>query len=161
MDVKKLRECGLAALVMSLAVGCGGDSSAPGASSNYEGGSGESAPAEVPMMTMGNTSATEEAGPGAPPPDGLAPSSETVTLKGFDKDEKGAPLPVQSALQQVVDTYQRLRPTSSEEEGQPMWPMLTNVNQLVQVGLVRAIPPAPAGKQWSIDKDYRVQAVSQ
>lgn len=97
------------------------------------------------------------------PPDGMAPPPGTVggperpadnDLLGFAKEsDSGKDLPVTVALQNACEAYLRLRPTSSQEEGQPQWPPLTNVNLLVRVGLIRGVPAPPAGKQWHIEKN--------
>ena len=112
------------------------------------------------MMVVSAPEAEGDAG--APPPDGMAPdpsSPQTSPLRSYAKDEKGQAVPVQLALQNVVEAYLRLQPTSSQEDGQEPWPRLTNVVQLAQVGLIRSVPPAPAGKKWQISSDYRVQIV--
>ena len=151
---------GAVGIVGALAlVGCGGGAEDPG---KYD--ESTPPPEEVPMMTLdqGDDAAATPAEGAAPPPGGMAPPSDeglSKQLKSFAKDDGGKELPVVVAMQNVADAYLRLQPTSAVEENQVEWPRLTNLNLLVRVGLIRAIPPAPAGKEWHIDDKFKVSLI--
>lgn len=65
-------------------------------------------------------------------------------------DENGKQLNVLQYLQQAVGQYDRLRPGSAYGDN-PGWPPLTDLNQLIKVGLLKSLPAAPPGKKFVLD----------
>lgn len=126
-----------------------------------------------PAETLPGTAAP--APPGAPPPpskaatpaapagasDLAAPAAPravpgTDPLFYFRRDEKGRYLGDLEALQLAAEAYAG-KAAMGEEAGQPVWPNLTNLSQLVKVGMLKALPAAPAGQKYVVDpKTHRV-----
>ncbi|MBI3192061.1 MAG: hypothetical protein HYZ36_05290 [Pedosphaera parvula] len=77
-------------------------------------------------------------------------------------DAEGNPITALQHLQLAVDQYDRLRPGSGGDDQHPPWPPLTDLSQLVKVGLAKSLPPAPSGQKFMLDlKTMRVNVVSQ
>ena len=166
----------LAGIASMTLVGCGGDGDSPsrgGSGGGSGSGMGVEQPPEVKERGIVPVNVAEieatgggdpaMAGPGAPPPDGLAaPAADPKKqndLKQFAYDRTGQEINIKDALQQAADQYNRVRPSSAPAPGLTMWPELTNINYLVKVGLVRRIPPAPPGKTWAMEGGQKVVLV--
>lgn len=77
-------------------------------------------------------------------------------------DAEGKAITALQHLQLVVDQYERLRPGSGGDDQHPPWPPLTDLSQLVKVGLAKSLPQAPPGQKFKLDlKTMKVSLVSQ
>lgn len=90
-------------------------------------------------------------------------SGEGATSDGVPtKDADGKTIDTLAGLNRAVEYYTRvLQPMQAESEEQAKtfkgYPPLTSLEQLVQYKVIRAVPPAPAGKKWSYDtQKYQV-----
>lgn len=70
----------------------------------------------------------------------------------YRKDPNGADSSDVQILQRLVDNYNRVQPSSQVEPGKPGWPVLKDLNQLVQVGMLKQLPTPPAGKKYAYDE---------
>lgn len=113
-------------------------------------------------------SVTVMTGPPPPPAPGKPdtnPVPAQVLTSGMSKDDAtGVPttdgeknLDAQQGLQRAVDYYNRsMRPASGPQapgQQRQMLPALTSLEQLVQYRVIKAVPPAPAGKKWVLEGD--------
>lgn len=111
--------------------------------------------AATPAPPAGNP-ASASAAPGAPT---AAPGSDPLFY--FRRDEKGQALNDLEALQLAAEAYSR-KAGMSESPDQPVWANLTDLSQLVKVGMLKALPAAPAGKKYVVQpKTHKVSLVDQ
>lgn len=95
------------------------------------------------------------AGAGAAPAAAAAAEAEPKEIKDVD----GKTLSAVQYMQNLVDTYNRLRATQVEGN---QWPPLTDLQQVVNVGLVKRLPSAPAGQKFVFDAPSgKVKVMSQ
>lgn len=124
---------------------------------------GGSAPAPTTTISTGSTPAPG-GGAGAPPPEAPnIPAEPPPVIEGVTSKEglalvgeDGKTLDTQAGLQRAVEYYTRellTRVPVDEEEEKRFKPVppLTDLQQLVTYKVIRAIPPAPAGKKWAYD----------
>ena len=133
-------------------VGCGGDDKAlPGSEFEVEAGkSAEDAPDWIPPEMVEEAAAPAPEMLEAPDlPTNLDRTSVDATMPGFE-DENGNPRTVVGALSAAVESYEMLH-QMAEGSPRPMAP-LTNLLQLVQYRIIRAVPAAPEGKTFVIEK---------
>jgi hypothetical protein len=148
--------------VISLALGCGPqeDPSDPGAvgSVSQGGAAVAAAPAEASPQT--DPAATAPEAPPAP-----AFGGETSTEGLPMKDEDGKSMDTLAALQYAAEVYDRLQAMEPVDDDNPAFkprPPLTDLQQLVQYRIIRAVPAAPAGQKYVYDGQTRkVKLVSQ
>lgn len=116
-----------------------------------------------PAEAVPGTAATPAAPAAAP--ELAAPAAPRATLDAdplfyFRRDEKGRYLGDLEALQLAAEAYVG-KAAMGEEADQPVWPNLTNLSQLVKVGMLKALPAAPAGQKYVVDpKTHRVSLVN-
>jgi hypothetical protein len=89
--------------------------------------------------------------PTAPPPAGgaaaaapAAPEAEPKEIKTID----GKTISALQYLQSLADAYNRTR--AGQSDGTP-WPELTDLQLLVNVGMVKRLPSPPAGQKFVFD----------
>ncbi len=154
----------LTTVALSLAIGfagCGGgDASAPG-----------DTPA-APLASGGSLSLSEPApavsGAQTPPgPTGPAPvltpeqvsTPEKAIAAAVDPSKLGyfaaegdakAPKDTVELLDRAIQAYEALRNRTDDGDG-PKWPVINDLNMLVQYKVLRALPPAPAGQKFVMD----------
>ena len=143
--------CSALALVIA---GCSEDKKAPAPT-----------PSQTPKATA-NPVAPTASEPAAAAPAGApaAPASvfanaagEGATSDGVPtKDADGKTIDTLAGLNRAVEYYTRALQTlqPQDEEQAKNWkpyPSLTSLDQLVQYKVIRAVPPAPAGKKWHYD----------
>jgi hypothetical protein len=78
------------------------------------------------------------------------PNADGDPLASFRYDESGKRLSDLEALQAAVWTYERMASLSPDEGQQPL-AGLTDLNQLVKVRLITAVPEAPGGKRYIVN----------
>lgn len=137
--------------------GCGQQEPAAPPSEDLRGAKAAKAPA-LPIP------ATEAEVPVAtPPPPAVtgaashATTTATVAVNREMQDDEGKPITVVQYVQRAVDAYERMRYASVEGD-KPPWPPLQDLSQLVKVGILKTLPPAPAGEKFVLDP--RTQKVS-
>jgi hypothetical protein len=82
------------------------------------------------------------------------PVADPVQALGdLAEDEMGQKVPLVQALNQAVEHFQ-MNAQMMEQAGMKV-PQFTNVYQLVQFGLIKAVPKAPEGKKFDV-KDGKV-----
>lgn len=117
-----------------------------------------------------STGALESLGapaPAPPPLQGVAAAPEASSLTPATEGTPASPDAALALLENAAEHYTRelmTRVPADEEEAQNFKPVppLTNLEQLVQYRLIRAVPAAPPGKKFIYDaKDGKVKLVTQ
>jgi hypothetical protein len=103
--------------------------------------------------------------PAQPPPVAFGGPTTTEGLPA--QDESGNSMDTLAALQYASEVYERLKAMDypDDEEAAKRWkprPPLTDLQQLVQYRIIRAVPAAPAGQKYVYDaQTKKVKLVSQ
>jgi hypothetical protein len=113
----------------------------------------------------GAAAAASTEAPAQPPP--VAFGGPTTTEGLPSQDEDGKSMDTLAALQYASEVYERLKAMDypDDEEAAKRWkprPPLTDLQQLVQYRIIRAVPAAPAGQKYVYDaQTKKVKLVSQ
>lgn len=129
-------------------------------------GTAESAAPGAPPPPPSPTAVATDSAPSAPPPGQVVPGASTTSpntdvLFAFRKDAEGRVRNDLEALQEAATSYDR-RAGLSFDANKPAWPVMKDLSDLVKVGMLKALPEAPAGKKYSFDpKGAKVSLVNQ
>lgn len=105
--------------------------------------------AEAAVTTPAVTAPPAVTPPPAPAAGGTAAAPAAAEPESKEiKDPEGKTLSALQYMQNLADTYGRMRATQVEGN---QWPPLTDLQQIVNVGLVKRLPSAPAGQKFVFD----------
>lgn len=160
----KLKTFVIFPLAFSLfSVGCGGGDETPELSPEQaqENVEADIEPEVAPMVVNPDLERADGGADAPPPPSGggAAPDPNTANMNpdlgGFDAPDGASDdqKTIIQALNLAVESYDRQRAASVVEAGQEPWPELTTIEDLVKYRVIRALPPAPAGKKWHLNME--------
>ena len=144
--MKKSFTAGLALSACLFAIGCGKTDETPAPPP-------PPAPkkAEAAVTTPAVTAPPAVTPPPAPAAGGAAAAAAPAAAEPESKeikDPEGKTLSALQYMQKLADAYGRMRATQVEGN---QWPPLTDLQQIVNVGMVKRLPSAPAGQKFVFD----------
>jgi len=159
----KLKAFAIIPLAFTLfSIGCGGDDAPEMTEEQVRENEEADVEPEVAPMVANPVLEQAEAGSDAPPAPGQAPAAPNPQDANMNPDLAGFDAPdgasdeqktIIQALNLAVESYDRQRNASVVEAGQQPWPELKTIEDLVKYRVIRALPPAPAGKKWHLNTE--------
>lgn len=105
-------------------------------------------------VSMATTPAAPAPTPDTPPPTAagaaIMPAAQDAEVKIADAE--GKPVPILDFMNTAVEGYERTRAGMTEGV---IWPPLTSLEIMVQVGYMKKLPAAPSGQKFHLNPETK------